>query len=230
MMTIRIGFFILLYLHPNGLAFAQVGDGQEGFRRSYSILLERNIFSRDRRPYVPERERSTYEAPPPPPIESTLVLLGIGRQRGQTLAFVEDTLTGRIERHAVSGPIARGHVQLLTLDFLVYARDAKEEVSDPNAPAEGETARVRDLADGRVFTGRQAVANGLIDAIGGEAEARDWLAAKRDISKDLPVFDVIIDHPTEDWLASARVLSQNMLLPERLTLDGLISLWHPGKW
>ena len=91
-------------------------------------------------------------------------------------------------------------------------------------------SRVRDLADGRVFTGRQAVANGLIDAIGGEAEARDWLAAKRDISKDLPVFDVIIDHPTEDWLASARVLSQNMLLPERLTLDGLISLWHPGKW
>ena len=142
MMTIRIGFFILLYLLPSGLAFAQVGDGQESFRRSYSILLERNIFSRDRRPYVPERERSTYEAPPPPPIESTLVLLGIGRQRGQTLAFVEDTLTGRIERHAVSSPIARGHVQSLTLDFLVYARDAKEEVSDPNAPAEGETARV----------------------------------------------------------------------------------------
>ncbi|MCH8219636.1 MAG: hypothetical protein IH892_23030, partial [Planctomycetes bacterium] len=74
MMTIRIGFFILLYLLPSGLAFAQVGDGQESFRRSYSILLERNIFSRDRRPYVPERERSTYEAPPPPPIESTLVL------------------------------------------------------------------------------------------------------------------------------------------------------------
>lgn len=141
MMTIRIGFFILLYLLPSGLAFAQVGDGQEGFRRSYRILLERNIFSRDRRPYVPERERSTYEAPPPP-IESTLVLLGIGRQRGQTLAFVEDTLTGRIERYAVSSPIARGHVQSLTLDFLVYARDAKEEVSDPNAPAEGETARV----------------------------------------------------------------------------------------
>ena len=141
-MNTRMSFFILLYLLPSGLAFAQVGDGQESFRRSYSILLERNIFSRDRRPYVPERERSTYEAPPPPPIESTLVLLGIGRQRGQTLAFVEDTLTGRIERHAVSSPIARGHVQSLTLDFLVYARDAKEEVSDPNAPAEGETARV----------------------------------------------------------------------------------------
>ena len=142
-MKTPMSFFILLYLLPSGLAFAQVGDGQEGFRRSYSILLERNIFSRDRRPYVPERERSTYEAPPPPPIESTLVLLGIGRQRGQTLAFVEDTLTGRIERHAVSSPIARGHVQSLTLDFLVYARDAKEEVSDPNAASESGAARVR---------------------------------------------------------------------------------------
>ncbi len=90
--------------------------------------------------------------------------------------------------------------------------------------------RARDLADGRVFTGRQAVANGLIDAIGGEAEARDWLAAKRDVPKNLPVLDVIIDYPTEDWLASARVLSQKMLFPERLTLDGLISLWHPGNW
>lgn len=90
--------------------------------------------------------------------------------------------------------------------------------------------RARGLADGRVFTGRQAVANGLIDAIGGEAEARDWLAAKRDVPKNLPVRDVIIDYPAENWLASARVLSQKMLFPERLTLDGLISLWHPGNW
>ncbi len=89
-------------------------------------------------------------------------------------------------------------------------------------------SRARALADGRVFTGRQAVANGLIDAIGGEAEARDWLAAERDIPRNLPVLDVIIDHPVEDWLANARVLSQKMLFPERLTLDGLISLWHPG--
>ena len=90
-------------------------------------------------------------------------------------------------------------------------------------------SRARALADGRVFTGRQAVANGLIDAIGGEAEARDWLAAERDISRRLPVIDLTIHDPSEGWLANARVFSQNMLLPERLTLDGLISLWHPGS-
>ena len=35
--------------------------------------------------------------------------------------------------------------------------------------------KVLKLADGRVYTGRQAKANGLVDALGGEAEARDWL-------------------------------------------------------
>ena len=41
--------------------------------------------------------------------------------------------------------------------------------------------RVRALADGRAFTGRQALAAGLVDAIGGEAEARAWLAAEKQV-------------------------------------------------
>ena len=86
------------------------------------------------------------------------------------------------------------------------------------------------LADGRVFTGRQAVANGLIDAIGSESAARDWLASKRDVPRSLPIFDVTVDYDDYDWLTNARTFSQKMLLPERLTLDGLISLWHPGDW
>ncbi len=48
-------------------------------------------------------------------------------------------------------------------------------------------ARVRALADGRVMSGRQALAAGLVDAIGGEREARDWLASAHGIPKDLPV-------------------------------------------
>lgn len=47
--------------------------------------------------------------------------------------------------------------------------------------------RVRELADGRVFSGRQALSAGLIDALGGEREARAWLAESRDIPEDLPV-------------------------------------------
>ena len=37
-------------------------------------------------------------------------------------------------------------------------------------------AKVRSLADGRAYTGRQALGLGLVDAIGGEREAKDWLA------------------------------------------------------
>lgn len=141
-MKTRTSFFILLFLLPGGFACAQAGDGQESFRSSYRILLERNIFSRDRRPYVPERERPVRRVPPPPPIESTLVLTGISRQQGQTVAFIENLGTGRIERHVISSLIARGRVQSLTLDYLVYARKVEAAVSDPNAASATDTARV----------------------------------------------------------------------------------------
>ena len=39
--------------------------------------------------------------------------------------------------------------------------------------------RVTILADGRVYTGRQAVAEKLIDELGGEEKAVDWLQARR---------------------------------------------------
>lgn len=45
------------------------------------------------------------------------------------------------------------------------------------------------VTDGRVFTGSQAIALGLIDAIGGEAEARAWLAATRAVPETLPMRD-----------------------------------------
>lgn len=50
--------------------------------------------------------------------------------------------------------------------------------------------RVRELADGRVMTGRQAVASGLVDAIGGEAEARRWLAETHGLPADLRLRDL----------------------------------------
>lgn len=90
---------------------------------------------------------------------------------------------------------------------------------------------VRALADGRVYTGRQALEKQLVDAIGGEEAARDWLAAERKISKKLPVEDVDLTQPKSGFSlldgAIAWVMSGKMLLSERLTLDGLVSVWHP---
>jgi protease IV len=83
------------------------------------------------------------------------------------------------------------------------------------------------LADGRVYTGRQAVANGLIDAIGGEREARAWLKAERNVSDALPIA-VMEVHRDRGFLASLfDDFFGKTLLSERLRLDGLISLWHP---
>ena len=53
-----------------------------------------------------------------------------------------------------------------------------------------DVAEVRKLADGRAYTGRQALKLGLVDEIGGETEALDWLAKEHGISADTPVRDV----------------------------------------
>jgi protease-4 len=50
--------------------------------------------------------------------------------------------------------------------------------------------RVRELADGRIVTGRQAVRLGLVDAIGGEAEARRWLAESKGVPAELRTRDL----------------------------------------
>jgi protease-4 len=86
------------------------------------------------------------------------------------------------------------------------------------------------IADGRVYTGRQAKALGLVDALGGEEEARSWLATKG-IAVDLPTRDLKIQRPEESWAdlvgAAVSALTGKTYLSERLKLDGLLALWHP---
>jgi protease-4 len=87
--------------------------------------------------------------------------------------------------------------------------------------------RARELADGRVFHGREALDAGLIDQIGGEQEARDWLAREKGIDRNLPR-RLYPAEPVISGLAEqgARIIGKSVF-PERLTLDGLVSLWHP---
>jgi len=87
------------------------------------------------------------------------------------------------------------------------------------------------LADGRVFTGRQALAVKLVDALGGEREARQWLAKERQVAESLPMVEVKIEREDQPWWRAAASEAAGafgkVLIPERLTLDGLLSLWHP---
>jgi len=96
------------------------------------------------------------------------------------------------------------------------------------------------VADGSVFTGRQALQKKLVDELGGEDHAVDWLAGKG-VDGDLE----IVEWKAKDdswFLASqsaAGILGELMGLPdqgaallkalggERLFLDGLLSVWQP---
>lgn len=86
---------------------------------------------------------------------------------------------------------------------------------------------VRRLADGRVYSGREALGIGLIDAIGGEVEARAWLADEHGVDEDLPIADLTWGEDDADVLNDLLGLSGKTLLPETLMLDGLVSVWHP---
>ncbi len=93
------------------------------------------------------------------------------------------------------------------------------------------------LSDGRVYSGRQALKEGLIDAIGGEDEAMAWLQSEKKISEGLKIEDW---RPPKPWLEEAlgasipdTILSSLGLAPlqqvaERSRLDGLLALWHPS--
>lgn len=88
--------------------------------------------------------------------------------------------------------------------------------------------KVRKLADGRVYTGRQAVENGLIDEIGGRRAALKWLQGQKGIDADTPVVPVEIDRPDQSWLSAVFSGSLGKVLSsEGLKLDGLLTVWHP---
>lgn len=86
---------------------------------------------------------------------------------------------------------------------------------------------VKRLADGRVYTGRQALGNGLVDAIGGESEARQWLEDNKKISASLPVRDVASADTAEQVSRWLHGVAGKALFLEWLNLDGLMSVWHP---
>jgi protease-4 len=99
-----------------------------------------------------------------------------------------------------------------------------ELVRERRVMSQEEAAQV---SDGRLFTGRQAVANKLVDGIGGELEARNWLEAERDISASLPTVDVKYGEAASMVTRFTDSLAEKVLSFEPLILDGLVSVWQP---
>lgn len=103
-------------------------------------------------------------------------------------------------------------------------------------------SEARTLADGRIYTGRQALDAKLIDEIGGEEAALAWLATKG-VDAKLPIRDWEPSRPGRGlfsyadaliWIAQTTGLSPSLIpaavldriLPESLKLDGLLSVWQ----
>jgi len=83
------------------------------------------------------------------------------------------------------------------------------------------------LADGRIYTGRQALKNGLVDAIGGEKEAVIWMETEKGVAPNLPVVEAKPEYPKGNIVNQLMGFAGKALASERLTLDGLLSVWHP---
>lgn len=102
-------------------------------------------------------------------------------------------------------------------------------------------ATTRQVGDGRVYTGWQAVENGLVDGLGGEDAALAWLASEHGVDASLPVTDWEPTYPVRGFagfmgraageaaLFTIEGLAGKTQQAKRLTLDGLTSVWQPDR-
>jgi protease-4 len=139
-----------------------------------------------------------------------------------------------------TSPEARAAIQSIIMDSYAWFRGL---VQDRRHLTEGQLAAV---ADGRVFTGHQALPLKLVDQIGDERAALAWLEQAKKVSASLPVRDFRL-HSRFDSLPFLHAAAIAMLhaagldgFAERLgalgsattldgfNLDGLLALWQPA--
>ncbi len=129
-------------------------------------------------------------------------------------------------------PEARAAISALIADSYDWFRKL---VQERRRLSDQELAQV---ADGRVFTGRQGLPLKLADRIGGEREAIAWLESARGVTKDLAVRDwkkprkidgLGVLGVAADWLGVPEIAE--FLAPMRQALDvrkldGLAAIWQ----
>jgi protease IV len=138
-----------------------------------------------------------------------------------------------------TSPEARAAIEALVKDSYAWFRDM---VKDRRKMDDELLQRV---ADGRVFTGRQGVELKLVDELGNEKTAVDWLTKEKGLKPDTPVRGWDLKSRFGDLgflhMATAAVLDAvglgslarqfeswgSVRAIERLNLDGLLALWHP---
>lgn len=105
--------------------------------------------------------------------------------------------------------------------------------------------KIPGLVEGRVFTGRAALSHRLVDQIGGEETAVKWLVEKRKVPAGLKIVDWKPENKTPwSFMGAMSGLLTDVITRTagrvgraategtgfgQLGLDGLVSVWHPGK-
>ncbi|MDP2356986.1 MAG: signal peptide peptidase SppA [Beijerinckiaceae bacterium] len=131
-------------------------------------------------------------------------------------------------------PEARAAVESLVADSYDWFRALVRERRNLTEP------ELKIVADGRVFTGRQAITVKLVDQLGTEREAIAWLEAEKNVGKDLPVrewrrptsrgpwgiFNLASIADASGMPALGALIRQAEVRSEGASLDGLLALWH----
>ena len=138
-----------------------------------------------------------------------------------------------------TSPEAKAAMQAIVLDSYAWFRNMVQDRRKLSGDA------LEKVVDGRVFTGRQAIDLKLVDQLGDEQTAIDWLAKEKGIDAKLPVRDwqlaprfselsflhlgaaVALDAVGLPSLARRLEETGSVQALERLNLDGLLALWHP---
>jgi protease-4 len=138
-----------------------------------------------------------------------------------------------------TSPEARAAIESIVMDSYAWFKGLVQS----RRHLEGE--QLDHVADGRVFTGRQAFDLKLVDELGNERAAVAWLAKTRSIDANTPVRDWQMRsrfgdfsflHPAAALFeliglnSIARSIEQAGAVKaiEQLNLDGLLALWHPS--
>jgi protease-4 len=88
--------------------------------------------------------------------------------------------------------------------------------------------KVKELADGRIYSGTQAYDYGLVDDLGGEDKAIDWLVEKHDLDPDIKIRNAEPERKAPslfDTIAEKSGVSLPQM--DTLALDGLLLIWQP---
>jgi len=139
-----------------------------------------------------------------------------------------------------TSPEARAAIDSLVKDSYAWFRGL---VKDRRGM---DDAMIEKVADGRVFTGRQAVELKLIDALGDEKTAVTWLETNKNVAKGLPVRDFRLTPRFGDltFLRTAASITLDAMglstiarhveqagvgqAVDRLAMDGMLALWQPA--